>query len=70
MPTDAASIFGEGIRIPPIKLYERGVVNKAALDVIMNNTRTPEMNYSDLMAIIAGCRAGEKRVIDNFVTRV
>jgi N-methylhydantoinase B len=64
MPTDAASIFGEGIRIPPIKLYERGELNKAALSVIMNNTRTPEMNYSDLMAIIAGCRAGEKRVIE------
>jgi N-methylhydantoinase B len=64
MPTDASSIFGEGIRIPPIKLYERGEINKAALSVIMNNTRTPEMNYSDLMAIIAGCRAGEKRVIE------
>jgi N-methylhydantoinase B len=64
MPTDAASIFGEGIRIPPIKLYEKGELNKAALSVIMNNTRTPEMNYSDLMAIIAGCRAGEKRVIE------
>lgn len=64
MPTDAASIFGEGIRIPPIKLYEKGALNKAALSVIMNNTRTPEMNYSDLMAIIAGCRAGEKRVIE------
>jgi N-methylhydantoinase B len=64
MPTNAASIFGEGIRIPPIKLYERGEINKAALDVIMNNTRTPEMNYSDLMAIIAGCRAGEKRVVE------
>jgi N-methylhydantoinase B len=64
MPTGAASIFSEGIRIPPIKLYQRGELNKAALDVIMNNTRTPEMNYSDLMAIIAGCRAGEKRVIE------
>jgi N-methylhydantoinase B len=64
MPTDAASIFGEGIRIPPIKLYERGMINKSVLDLIMNNTRTPEMNYSDLMAIIAGCRAGEKRVVE------
>lgn len=64
MPTAATSIFGEGFRIPPIKLYERGELNKAALDLIMNNTRTPEMNYSDLMAIIAGCRAGEKRVIE------
>jgi len=64
MPTAATSIFGEGIKIPPIKIYEKGAPNKAALDVIMNNTRTPEMNYSDLMAIIAGSRAGEKRVIE------
>jgi len=64
MPTAATSIFGEGLRIPPIKLYEAGVLNQAALDLIMNNTRTPEMNYSDLMAIIAGCRAGERRVIE------
>ena len=64
MPTDATSIFGEGLRIPPILLYERGEINKSVLDLIMNNTRTPEMNYSDLMAIIAGCRAGEKRVIE------
>ena len=64
MPTAATSIFGEGLRIPPIKLYERGELNRAALDVIMNNTRTPEMNLSDLMAIIAGCRAGERRVVE------
>ncbi|NKC13300.1 MAG: hydantoinase B/oxoprolinase family protein [Gammaproteobacteria bacterium] len=64
MPTAATSIFGEGIRIPPIKIYQRGVLNQAALDIIMNNTRTPQMNYSDLMAIIAGSRAGEKRVIE------
>jgi N-methylhydantoinase B len=64
MPTDAVSIFGEGLRIPPLLLYRRGELNKAVLDLIMNNTRTPEMNYSDLMAIIAGCRAGEKRVIE------
>ncbi|MCH8882036.1 MAG: hydantoinase B/oxoprolinase family protein [SAR324 cluster bacterium] len=64
MPTAASSIFGEGLKIPPIKIYDRGEKNKAALDVIMNNTRTPEMNYSDLMAILAGCRAGEKRVIE------
>lgn len=64
MPTAATSIFGEGIRIPPIKVYEKGVPNKAAIDLLMNNTRTPEMNYSDLMAIIAGSRAGERRVIE------
>ena len=64
MPTAATSIFGEGIRIPPIKIYSRGEPNRAALAILMNNTRTPEMNYSDLMAIIAGSRTGEKRVIE------
>ncbi len=64
MPTAATSVFGEGLRIPPIKLYEAGVLNQAALDLIMNNTRTPEMNFSDLMAILAGCRAGERRIIE------
>ena len=64
MPTAATSIFGEGMRIPPIKIFDEGKLNEAALAVIMNNTRTPQMNYSDLMAIIAGCRAGEKRVIE------
>ena len=64
MPTTAQSIFGEGMRIPPIKLYDRGQLNQAALDLVLNNTRTPDMNYSDLMAIIAGSRAGEKRVIE------
>jgi hypothetical protein len=64
MPTAATSIFGEGIRIPPIKLYQRGEINQSVVDLLMNNTRTPEMNYSDLMAIVAGCRAGEKRVIE------
>ena len=64
MPTAATSIFGEGIRIPPIKIYSRGKPNEAALAILMNNTRTPEMNYSDLMAIIAGSRTGERRVIE------
>ncbi|MDP7219401.1 MAG: hydantoinase B/oxoprolinase family protein [Arenicellales bacterium] len=64
MPTGATTIYGEGIRIPPIKIFEKGKVNQAALDLILNNTRTPQMNYSDLMAIIAGSRAGEKRVVE------
>ena len=64
MPTAATSIFGEGIRIPPIKIYARGEPNEAALRILMNNSRTPEMNYSDLMAIIAGSRTGERRVIE------
>lgn len=62
--TDALSIWDEGLRIPPVKIIEDGVLNETALNIILNNTRTPEMNRSDLMAIIAACRAAETRVGD------
>jgi N-methylhydantoinase B len=62
LPTDATTIFGEGVRIPPVKLFEEGRLNEDVLDLILNNTRTPTMNYFDLMAIVAGCRTAEKRV--------
>jgi len=34
------------------------------LRLIFNNMRLPEMNRADLFAIVAGCRAGEKRVVE------
>ena len=61
---EALSIWEEGLRIPPIKIFENGVLNETALAVILNNTRTPEMNRSDLMALIGGCRAAERRVVE------
>jgi N-methylhydantoinase B len=61
---EATSIWEEGLRIPPIKIFERGTLNDAALAVILNNTRTPDTNRSDLMALIGGCRAAERRVIE------
>ena len=64
MSVAASSIFGEGLKIPPIKIYDQGNINQAALDLVLNNTRTPEMNSRDLMAIVAGSRAGEARVLE------
>jgi N-methylhydantoinase B len=62
LPTDATTIFGEGTRVPPVKLFAGGVLNQDVLDIILNNSRTPTMNYFDLMAIVAACRTAEKRV--------
>ena len=61
---EATSIWEEGLRIPPIKIVEAGQLNETALAVILNNTRTPETNRSDLMALIGGCRAAERRVVE------
>ncbi|MBS1797715.1 MAG: hydantoinase B/oxoprolinase family protein [Acidobacteria bacterium] len=62
LPTDADTIFGEGTRIPPVKLFDRGRLNEDLLDMILANSRVPTMNYFDLMAIVAACRTADKRV--------
>lgn len=64
LPTGATSIFGEGLRLPPVKIYEGGKLNRAVLDIMLNNVRQPDMNRADLMAIVASCRTAEKRVIE------
>jgi len=62
LPTDATTIFGEGMRIPAVKIFSKGRLNEDVLDLLLNNSRMPTMNYFDLMAIIAACRTAEKRV--------
>lgn len=62
MPYDARSIWEEGLRVPPVKIYDKGVLNEGVLDIMLNNSRTPHTNRADLMALIAGCRTGAKRV--------
>jgi len=64
LPTDATSIFQEGIRIPPVKLYRKGVLNEDLLELVLNNTRTRDWCRSDLNAIIASCRIAARRVTE------
>ena len=60
MPSDAHTIWEEGLRIPPVRIYDRGALNHGVLDIMLNNTRTPDMNRADLMALIAGCRTAPR----------
>ena len=62
LPTNAKTIYDEGLIIPPIKVVERGEIQKPVLSLILNNMRHAAMNRADLFALIAGCRSGEKRV--------
>ncbi|MBI3951648.1 MAG: hydantoinase B/oxoprolinase family protein [Acidobacteria bacterium] len=58
------SIYAEGIRIPPVKLFERGQLNKALMEVIKLNVRDPEVLWSDLMAELGACNVGKKRLVE------
>ena len=58
---DATEVYQEGLRIPPMKLYDRGVPNDTLFQIIMAATRTPEAVMGDIQAYRAACRAGEER---------
>jgi N-methylhydantoinase B len=63
LPTDGRSIYEEGIRIPPVKIYEQGKLNQPLLDVLLYNCRLPKWNLSDFNAIIAALRTAAIRCI-------
>ncbi|WP_329240258.1 hydantoinase B/oxoprolinase family protein [Actinoallomurus sp. NBC_01490] len=62
MPADARTIYEEGVVIPPIKLYEAGELNEAALDIILNQVRMPDWNRADLNGLVAACSTAARRV--------
>jgi N-methylhydantoinase B len=64
IPIKAESIFQEGIRIPPTKLYKKGVLQSDLLDLILHNVRTPQWNRFDLNALVAACNTAAKRCIE------
>ena len=62
MPTDARTIFEEGVVIPPFKLYRKGVLQEDPLRIILNQVRQPEWNRADLNGIVAACRTAARRI--------
>ena len=61
-PPDAQEIFAEGLRIPPMKLYDRGRPNTTLFDLIALNVRTPDLALGDLRAQIACANVGARRI--------
>ncbi len=64
MPIDAKSIFEEGVRIPPVKIWKKGEYNEDLMKLVMHQTRKPDWCQADLNALIASCRVAARRVIE------
>ena len=56
-----AHIYQEGLRIPPVRLYRAGELNKDVLDLILLNCQVPRERLSDLRAQMAANRVGVQR---------
>ncbi len=56
-----AHIFQEGLRIPPVRLYRAGELQKDVQDLILLNCQVPRERLSDLRAQMAANRVGVQR---------
>jgi len=67
--SDNHDVFEEGLFIPLVKLYDKGELNQAVMDMIRWNVRTPENVIGDIRSQIAAnhvCAAQVQRLLDDY----
>jgi N-methylhydantoinase B len=60
--SDSTEVYQEGLRIPPVKLYERGVLSRTVRRIIEKNVRVPDRVLGDIGAEYAACKVGEREL--------
>ena len=60
--SDATEVYQEGLRLPPIKLFEAGEPVKDVWRILLANHRTPRNTWGDLHAMAGSLRVAEQRV--------
>ena len=66
MPSNARTVFEEGLSVPPIKLWDAGVPNHSALRIMTRNSRMPDSLAADLDAECSACLMGARRLGELF----
>ena len=62
--SDSTEIYQEGLRIPPLKLYDAGRSSKAIWALIERNVRVPVQVFGDLRAQLAACDIAERQFLE------
>jgi N-methylhydantoinase B len=62
--SDNRQVYEEGLFIPPIKLYDAGVLNEAVLDMIRWNVRTPEEVNGDIRSQVAANHVCAQKIVE------
>jgi len=57
-------IYGEGLRLPPVRIYAQGKLDRNVEAIIRANVRTPDERWGDLSAQIASNRRASQRLFD------
>src|SRR5215472_4594113 len=59
----ATEIWQEGIRVTPLRLYDRGELRRDVMEMLVTNVRHPRDFRGDLAAMIGSARVGERRLL-------
>lgn len=58
----ATAVEQEGLRLPPVKLFKQGVMDKEIFSIIQSNIRVAEQRIGDVQAQAAALLVGETRL--------
>lgn len=58
----ATAVEQEGLRLPPVKLYKKGVLDPEILSIISSNIRVADQRIGDIRAQAAALEVGEERL--------
>lgn len=61
---DATSAYQEGIRVPPVKIWDAGEDQRDLWKFLLSNVRVPRNTYGDMRAQIASNLTGEERLLE------
>jgi N-methylhydantoinase B len=61
---DSTEIYQEGLRIPPLRLFDRGGVNDGFMRLLERNVRIPTKVLGDLRAQLAALHVGERGLLE------
>jgi N-methylhydantoinase B len=59
---NATEVEQEGLRLPPVKLYKRGNLDREILSIILSNIRIADQRIGDIKAQAAALAIGERRL--------
>ncbi len=59
---DATEIYQEGLRLPPVRLMDRGEHATDVWKIMLTNHRTPKLTWGDLHAMLGSLTLGRRRV--------
>ncbi len=61
---DAGQVYEEGLCIPILPIFEKGVANETILEIVRTNVREPEQVIGDLYSLSVGNEVGCRRLVD------